>query len=122
MHRIESLFLGFSGLVLFILVMRPGTDRLFMRIFPWWLRAFLTSWLLALFVSVMLFGILGTFLGSGVHLIQQYPILFLVVWAIGTAVFFLGNRPEGGLGDSLWPPEFPEEGAQEPRTGGPKRL
>jgi hypothetical protein len=115
MHRIESLFLAFSGLVLFIFVMRPGTDRFFMRIFPWWLRAFLTSLLLALFVSVMLFGILGTFLGSGVDLVQQYRILFLVVWVIGTTVFFWGNRPDG-LGDSLWPPEFPAEDAQEHRT------
>jgi hypothetical protein len=46
MHRIESLFLAFCGLVLFTLVMRPATEKFLMRIFSGWSRGFLTSLLL----------------------------------------------------------------------------
>lgn len=97
MHRIESLFVAFCGLILLTLVMRPATEKFFMRIFPWRLRALLTSFLQALFFSLMLFGIVGIFLRSGVFLIPHYPILFLVVWAIGIVIVSLGNRPGGGL-------------------------
>ena len=64
MHRIESLFLVFCGLVLLILIMRPSAETLFGHIFPWWLKAFPTSFLQALFISLMLFGILGIFRGA----------------------------------------------------------
>jgi len=107
MRRIESLFLLFCGLVLLILAMRPSTETFFGRIFPWWLKAFVTSLFQALSVSLMLFGILGIFSKSGVHLIQHYPISFIIISAIGTAGFLWGNVPERGLGSSVWPPDFP---------------
>jgi hypothetical protein len=97
MHRIESLFLAFCGLVLFTLVMRPATEKFLMSIFSWRFREFLTSLLLALFLSLMLFGILGIFSSRGVHLIPHYPILFSVVWGVGIVILSLGNRPGGGL-------------------------
>ena len=99
--RIESLFLVFCGLVLLILVMMPITETFFGRIFPWWLKVSLTSLLEALFVTLMLFGILGIFSKSGVHLIQRYPIS-----SIGPALFLWGNRPDRGLGSAVWPPDF----------------
>jgi hypothetical protein len=101
--RIESLFLLFCGLLLLILVMRPRTEIFFGRIFPRWLFALLQ----ALCVSLMLFGILGIVSKSRVHLIQHYPISFIVISGIGTALLLWGNRPESGLGSSLWPPDSP---------------
>jgi hypothetical protein len=112
--RIESLFLVFCGLVLLILVMKPTTETFFSRIFPRWFKAFLFALLQALFVSLMLFGILGIFSKRGVHLIH-HPILFMVVSGIGTALFLWGNFPGSGVGSSLWPPDFPVRR----KTGGP---
>jgi hypothetical protein len=105
--RIESLFLVFSGVVLFILVMRPSTEIFFGRIFPRWLIAFLFALLQAVCVSLMLFGILGIVSKSGVHLIQHYPVSFVVISGIGTALSLWLNRPESGLGSSFWPPDSP---------------
>jgi hypothetical protein len=103
-NRVESIFLVFCGLVLFYVVMKPSTETLLMRILPSWLKAFVTSLLQALLVSLVLFGILGIFSRSGVHLIQHYPISFIVISGIGTTFFFWGNFTES---ESVWPPNFP---------------
>jgi nucleoside recognition membrane protein YjiH len=89
--RIESLSLIFCGLALLYLVMRPGTETLLGRVFPWWLKAFLTSLLQAVCLSVILFGMLGVFSHSGVTLIGHYPIVFIVIAGIGTALLLWGN-------------------------------
>jgi hypothetical protein len=103
--RIESLVLAFCGLVLLILVMRPGTETFIGRIFPGWLKAPLTSSLQSLFVSLMLFGILGVFSRSGVHLIPRFPIVFLVVLVLGTIFFLWANSADSGLNTAVWPPD-----------------
>jgi hypothetical protein len=89
--RIESLFFIFCGLVLLYVVMNPGAERFVGRIFPWWFKAFLTSLLQALFLSLILFGILGVFAQHGMNLIQRHPISFIVVSGIGTVLFLWGN-------------------------------
>jgi len=90
-YRIESLFFAFCGLVLLCIVMMPGTETFLRRIFPRWFHAFLTSLFEALFVSLILFGILGIFAPHGVSVIQSHPITFIVVSGIGTALFLWGN-------------------------------
>jgi hypothetical protein len=89
--RIESMFFAFCGLVLLCLVMMPRTEKFLGRIFPWWFKAFLTSLLQALSLSLILFGILGMFAQHGMNLIQRHPISFIVVSGIGTALFLWGN-------------------------------
>jgi len=101
MYRIESLLLAFCGLVCFYVVMRPPTEIFLGQVFPGWLKAFLTSLLQALFLSVVLFGILGIFSKSGVHLIQHYPISFTVLLGIGTALFLWANV--SGANSGSWP-------------------
>jgi hypothetical protein len=103
MHRIQSLLLAFCGLGLFFIIMRPRTERFLERIVPLWVKALLTSLFEALFISVMLFGILGVFSKSGVHLIQHYPISFIVISAIGTALFLWANVEAVNSGS--WPPK-----------------
>jgi hypothetical protein len=71
--------------------MRPGTETFLGRIFPSWLKVFLTSLFQALFLAVALFGILGIFAHSGVNLIQHYPIGFATIAGAGTALFLWGN-------------------------------
>lgn len=90
-YRIESLFLVFCGLFLLYFVMKPRTESFLGRVFPFWLKAFLTSLFEALFLSLILFGILGVGAHSGVSLIQQYPISFIVISGIGTALFMKAN-------------------------------
>ena len=90
-EKIESLFFVFCGLVLLGVVLTPGAERFLGRIFPWWFKTFLTSLLEALFLSLILFGILGIFAQHGVNLIQRHPISFVVVSGIGTALFLWGN-------------------------------
>jgi hypothetical protein len=89
-ERIESLFFAFCGLVLLGVVLTPGTER-FLHIFPWRFRVFLISLLEALFLSLILFGILGIFAQHGENLIQRHPISFIVVLGIGTALFLWAN-------------------------------
>ena len=100
-YRIESLFLVFCGLALLYVVMKPGTETFLGRIFPWWFKAFLTSLLQALFLSVILFGILGVFARSGVNLIEHYPIAFVVISGIGTGLFLWGNTASGELSSPI---------------------
>jgi len=90
-ERIESLFFAFCGLVFLCVVMTPSTERFLGRIFPWWFKAFLTSVLAALFLSLILFGIFGIFAQHGMNLIQRHPISFIVVSGIGTALLLWGN-------------------------------
>jgi len=99
--RIASLCLGFCGVVLFYGIMRPGTETFLGRIFPSWLKVFLTSLFQALFLAVTLFGILGLFAHSGVNLIQHYPIAFAMIAGIGTALFLWGNTATSQLSSSL---------------------
>lgn len=90
-YRVESLSLVFCGLILFYAVMKPGTETFLGRILPSWLKVFLTSLFQALFLAVILFGILGLFAHSGVNLIPRYPIGFAVIAGIGTVLFLWGN-------------------------------
>lgn len=90
-ERIESLFFAFCGIVLLGVALAPGTERFLGRIFPWWFKAFLTSLLEALFLSLILFGILGIFAQHGMNLIQRHPISFIVVSGIGTVLLLWGN-------------------------------
>lgn len=91
LDRIESLSLVFCGLILFYVIMKPGTETFLGRILPSWLKVFLTSLFQALFLAVILFGILGLFAHSGVNLIPHYPIGFGVIAGIGTGLFLWGN-------------------------------
>ena len=95
MNRIASLFLVFCGFALLYVVMKPDTERFFERVFPWWFTAFLTSLFEALFLSLVLFGVLGVFAASGVNLIPRYPIAFIVVSGIATALFLRANTATG---------------------------
>ena len=90
-ERIESLFFVFCGLTLLGVVLTPGAERFFGRIFPKWFNAFLISLLEALFLSVILFGILGIFAQHGMNLIQRHPISFIVVSGIGTVLLLWWN-------------------------------
>lgn len=89
--RIASLCLAFCGVVFFYGIMKPGTETFLGRIFPLWLKVFLTSLCQSLFLAVTLFGILGLFAHSGVNLIEHYPIAFVIFAGIGTALFLWGN-------------------------------
>jgi hypothetical protein len=99
--RIESLFLIFCGFVVLFIVMKPGTERFLARIFPRWLRAFLTSLIEALFLSLILFGILGVFDARGVNAILHRPISFIVVSGIGTALFLWLNTTKHEYSSTL---------------------
>jgi hypothetical protein len=99
--RIESLFLIFCGLVVLFIVMRPGTETFLARIFPWWFRTFLTSLFEALFLSLILFGILGVIAARGVNAILHRPISFIVVSGIGTALFLWGNTTKHEDGSTI---------------------
>jgi hypothetical protein len=85
------LCLAFCGLALLYIVMKPRTEKFLKRIFPWWFKAFLTSLFQALFISLILFGLLGVFAGVGVGLIPRYPIAFVVVSSIATVLFLRAN-------------------------------
>jgi hypothetical protein len=100
-YRIESLFLVFCGLVLFYAVMKPGTETFLGRILPSWLKLFLTSLFQALFLAVILFGILGLFAHSGVNLIPHYPVGFAVIAGIGTLLFLWANTAPEQLSSPL---------------------
>jgi hypothetical protein len=99
--RIASLALVFCGAVLFYGIMRPGTETFLGRVFPSWLKVFLTSLFQALFLAVCLFGILGVFAHSGVNLIQHYPIAFAMIAAIGTGLFLWGNTGTSQFSSSM---------------------
>jgi|HubBroStandDraft_6_1064221.scaffolds.fasta_scaffold531043_2 hypothetical protein len=90
-YRIESLFSAFCGVALLCVVLQPATETVLGRIFPWWFKAFLISLFEALSFSLILFGILGFFAPHGVNAIQHHLISFIVVSAIGTALFLWGN-------------------------------
>ena len=98
---IESLFFAFCGLLLFLVVMAPRTERFLGRIFPSWFKAILISLLEALILSLILFGILGIFAQHGQNLIQRHPISFIVVSGIGTALFLWGNNTKGEYNSTL---------------------
>lgn len=90
-HRIASLLVGFCGLAIFFIVMLPSTESFFERIFPSRLSTFVRSFLQALSLSIILFGILGFFAPTGVISIVQHPISFIGVVGIATALFLWGN-------------------------------
>jgi hypothetical protein len=71
--------------------MKPRTEKFLERILPWWFRAFLISFFQALFISLTLFGVLGVFAVAGVNLIPRYPITFVAVSAVATALFWRAN-------------------------------
>jgi len=63
---------------------------------------------------------IGYFSRSGVHLIQHYPISFLVVSGLGTALFLWGNLPKSGLGSAVWPSDLPVTRTDKKNGGGRK--
>lgn len=91
MTRVASLCVAFCGIALLYVVMKPGTEKFLDRVFPWWFKAFLTSLFQALFLSLVLFGVLGVFAVTGVNLIPRYPVPFIVVSAIATVLFLRAN-------------------------------
>jgi hypothetical protein len=100
-HRIAALLVGFCGMVIFLVVMLPSTESFFERIFPSQLSTFVLSFLQALSLSIVLFGILGFFAPTGVMSILQHPISFIGVLGIGTAFFLWGNNARREVGPNL---------------------
>jgi hypothetical protein len=98
LNRVASLCVAFCGLALLYVVMKPGTEKFLDHIFPWWFKAFLTSLFQALFISLTVFGVLGVFAAAGVNLIARYPISFVVVCALGTALFLRANTATAEFG------------------------
>ena len=90
-QRIGSLLVAFCGMAIFFVAMLPSTESFIARIFPLRLKVFVGSFLQALSVSMILFGILSFFAPSGVASILQHPISFIGVVGIVTALFYWGN-------------------------------